>query len=322
MAIDDQNLAVIAVIHPDIESRRHLAEDMALDAVFAKELIIIDRGTPKVSEIIVDDPDVNAFPGFFLENLQKAIPDLPGGDDEIFDEDVMAGFGHLVRHGGKGAVAERKKFDGGVLVDGPIRGFFDVMSKGRAVGREGIELLFDFRGRLLFAKGREIKFKVAALFFRPHLMGEKKIKGRADEGDSGDEKNPSDLIAVLGFGIDDENPQAQGKKPEHHDKGEGVRALQIAIGEVIEKSDEDPKLNQNGKDQNQFLPKTVSEHFHREYSSRKRATIIGSTALFRVFEFLQPRNRGPQGVHEIHLFLRLEAIMVEVSDIGGEFPVD
>ncbi len=67
MAIDDQNLAVIAVIELDRDKGLNGTERVSFDAFFPELFIVIFRECRKGAKIIIDEADIHPFLHFLKE---------------------------------------------------------------------------------------------------------------------------------------------------------------------------------------------------------------------------------------------------------------
>ena len=88
-AIDDHDLAVIAVIVDAADNGTEGVELMGVDSFCAQGLVIAARKHRDRANIIIDQMHFHAFLGFLNQDFMDAIPHLARVDDEVFHEDEL-----------------------------------------------------------------------------------------------------------------------------------------------------------------------------------------------------------------------------------------
>ena len=137
LAVDDQKLAVVAVIEAGGKDRDIGVERVGADAHLA-QLFRVAHGKPRdAAEIIVYDAHVDACRRLLAQKLQHGVPHLAGGDDEKLDENIALRLFDLLQHRSVAAFAARKILRVRVVVDGVAGGreqIARVVERGRFSG--------------------------------------------------------------------------------------------------------------------------------------------------------------------------------------------
>ena len=122
LAVDDQKLAVVAVIETGGEDRDIGVEGMRADAHLA-QLLCVAHGKPRdAAEIVVYDAHVDARRRLLAQEFQNGIPHLSGRDDEKLDEDIALCLFDLLQHRGVAAFAAWKILRVRIVIDGVAGG--------------------------------------------------------------------------------------------------------------------------------------------------------------------------------------------------------
>ena len=118
LPIDDAQLPVVPVVHPQGQHRDQPVEHPALDAP-GRHLVIISAGQGEhAAEVVIDQPHLHPGGGLPLQDVQDGVPALPLLEDEILQEDVTLRLLQLLQHPHESQVAHREIFGPGVGVGG------------------------------------------------------------------------------------------------------------------------------------------------------------------------------------------------------------
>ena len=82
LVIDDNYFAVVSVIDEVREDRGDRMERIGGDSHFLKPMDEVARDCSIAANVIKDDPDIDAFFGFFFKDLKGLLVPFAFGDDE------------------------------------------------------------------------------------------------------------------------------------------------------------------------------------------------------------------------------------------------
>ena len=119
VAVDDAELPVIPVVHADGDDGLEAVEKAAGDAGLGLKLVGVVHGEGvQGAHVVVDHPHVHPGGVLFPQDLHNGVPEHAGGDDEIFQEDILLRLFQLLQHDGEGVIPQRKIARPGVGVHG------------------------------------------------------------------------------------------------------------------------------------------------------------------------------------------------------------
>ena len=114
VAVNDHDLAVVAVVHDQVNHRHKGVEGQAVDALLLQLAPVADGQHADAAHIVVDDPHVHALGRLALEDLVDLVPHFAQADDEILDKNKMLGAFQRGQHVGKHILAQGIVFHLGV----------------------------------------------------------------------------------------------------------------------------------------------------------------------------------------------------------------
>ena len=118
LPVNDSDLAVVAVVHKDVQHRHDGVESPALDAPL---LQLFGKGgvhKPDAAHVVVKNAHLHPGGGLPLQDVQDGVPALPLLEDEILQEDVTLRLLQLLQHPHESQVAHREILGPGVGVGG------------------------------------------------------------------------------------------------------------------------------------------------------------------------------------------------------------
>ena len=117
LAVDEHELAVVAVIEPAGKDRDERVKDVRLNAHLAQLLAVAHRKARDAAEVIVQNAHVHALHRLAVQNLQNGIPHLAVIDDKKFEENIVLGLFELFEHPRVAALAAREIDGRRVIID-------------------------------------------------------------------------------------------------------------------------------------------------------------------------------------------------------------
>ncbi len=137
-AVDDDDLAVVAVVVKTVEAGIEFVARGAMDADGFEVAIVAGGESEDTADVVIHDVDFDAGLDFSLEDGENLVPHAAGADDEKFEEDEAFG----------GFEVNEELFEV-VLADGEIGGF-GVFGEGDVVGFADVAGLESDGGIFLF----------------------------------------------------------------------------------------------------------------------------------------------------------------------------
>ena len=116
-AVDEHELAVVAVIEPAGEDGDKRVKDVRLNAHLAELFAVAHRKARDAAEVIVQNAHVHALHRLAVQNVQNGVPHLAAVDDEKFEENIVLGLFELFEHPHVAALAARKIDGLRVIID-------------------------------------------------------------------------------------------------------------------------------------------------------------------------------------------------------------
>ena len=93
LAVDDDDLAVVAVVMEAVDAGIELVRRGAMDADGLEVAVIAGGESEDTADIVVHDVDFDVLFDFCLEGGENLVPNASGADDDEFKEDeVFGGF--------------------------------------------------------------------------------------------------------------------------------------------------------------------------------------------------------------------------------------
>ena len=89
--VDDGDLAVVAVVHDQVEHRHERVERERADALGAQGVGIIVGQQAQTARVVIDHAHIDAGGGLAAQDLMDAAPHLAHADDETLDIDAVLG---------------------------------------------------------------------------------------------------------------------------------------------------------------------------------------------------------------------------------------
>ena len=122
LAVNDQKLAVIAVIETGRQNRDIGVERVRADTHFLQLFRITHRQARDAAKIVIHDAHIDACRRLFPQKFQNGGPHLSGGDDEKLDKNIVLRFLQFLQHCGIAAFAGWEIFRVRIVVDGVAGG--------------------------------------------------------------------------------------------------------------------------------------------------------------------------------------------------------
>ena len=116
-AVDEHELAVVAVIEPAGEDGDERVKDVRLDPHLAQLLAVAHRKARDAAEIVVQNANVHALHRLAVQDFQNGIPHLAVVDDEKFEKNIVFGLFELLEHPRVAALAAREIDGRRVIID-------------------------------------------------------------------------------------------------------------------------------------------------------------------------------------------------------------
>ncbi len=117
LAVDDHELAVVAVIEPPGQNRNEGIEHVRLNAHVAQLFAVVHGKIRDAAEIVVHHAHIDALRRLAPENVQDRAPHFSVVDDEKFEKNIVLGFFQLFEHPRKARLAAWKIDGVGGVVD-------------------------------------------------------------------------------------------------------------------------------------------------------------------------------------------------------------
>ena len=199
LAVDDDDLSVVAVVLNGVQDGDKTVKRGATDAVRSHFFDEIQGETEKTAHIVVEDTNVHALRGFLLQDRIDGIPHLTVFDDEGFDEDIAFRFFKVGKKRFPKILTGGKMAGLRIFIDGIAGIFFQIFDLTRMVGRLLRGFFIDggcerIGGLCLLRK----RFNGANELFGAGLISEQQIKNAAEYGEYQNDKDPRQLIRLLG----------------------------------------------------------------------------------------------------------------------------
>ena len=213
VAVDDADLAVVAVVHPQVDNRDEGVEDAGPDAVGLQQLVIPVRELENRTQVVIDDPDVDPFGGFAAEDREDRVPHCPLLQDEVLEEDVVLRLFQLLKHPLPAHLAGGVVFAGGAAVRRAVGPPLDIMGLQAGVGL-GRHHLFQHR-LIRLVIPHHILGDLGHLFAGMAgklVEAEQQVKGPAKNRQRHNQDNPGDFIGGVGAAGDDREDGHQAAK--------------------------------------------------------------------------------------------------------------
>ena len=262
MSVDDQDLAVVAVVHDHRVYGSVAVKGHTTDAVGLQLLIVIAGDIGDASHIVVHEADLHTLGRFLLEDLQNGIPHLAGADDEILQEyEMLGGF----------------QIPEDVLP--PLFAIRVVLSLGVAVSGESvlIEIMTLSEQIFILPTNRHtggvgkiqahVSLPVGLQHFTASVHGTAELmlgsltardqeNDPAEQGKHQDGNDPRHLDLGIAGSVDDEDHRRQAQKIE----GEGYG--QIVCRQVENNKEQPGKLNGNTQADKHHAGKELAQQLH------------------------------------------------------------
>ena len=256
LAIDDTDLAVVAVIKAGIHAGAHGVIRNSLD-IEAGQFLGIAGGKPlNAAEVIVDDADLHPGGGPLPQNFQDGIPHQAFFEDEILEEDEFLGLGQLPHQLAEEILAQRGVFHLGAAIDREAGDIADIIGEDAAVGG-----LLQQGGGVAFLSGKErrvgrfIGGDLLPVAVGQCFIAELEVEEPAHHRQRHDEDDPSDLVGgviILGDQPDDND------KAEQH-KG-GVKIGGVAA-DIEQDNGEDADLDHDEQREPEYPADEEAQYF-------------------------------------------------------------
>ena len=222
VAVDHQNLAVIAVVVVRRKERRERGEHPALDAQLFQALRIVVRQGGKLVRAVVEQAHLHALLRLARQNLEHPAPHQPLVDDEVLQKDEFLRLLKLREHPRPLVLAQREVGHVRAVVCGMAAAAAHVAHQRRGMGVFRLQTLHDRRvlpdpapvllGALPDALAHGPVTEVAA---RVH------IQQRAEHGHDHDDHQPGDLRGGVKAAV-----QQDGHHDDVHHDGQRIQMRQ------------------------------------------------------------------------------------------------
>ena len=198
LPVDDQDLAVVAIVVMGGDEGVDRREGAAFDAEHAQPLGIVPRQREEFAAAIVHHAHGHTLRGLAGEDLQHAAPHETLVDDEILQKDEFFGLLELLQQHGEHVVAQREVTRVGPVIHREAARAVDVVGQPHSVGLLPPEALNGFRilGNAV-ARGVAQPHIAVAQQAVPDIAERIQIEQSADDGQEHDDHDPCDLGAVV-----------------------------------------------------------------------------------------------------------------------------
>ena len=251
---------MVAVVEGPGQDGLEAVEGAAADPELFHPAVIVAREGHDAAHVVVDEADVQALRGLFLQYLQDGVPHEPGLHDEVFEEDIAFCAAQLLEHCGEELVPEF--IVGGLCPgkDGRAGAALEVCGLERGLGllvEQGLALGGDEAGRLPVAQ--EHPGELLALTFRGALPAEEYVRRDSHQGQEHDGQDPGYLEGRAAVLVDYIYHRDQRERHEHR-LHRGEAAL-----EIEQRGEEHGQLQQHEeRDERQPREQEFQQLFHRD----------------------------------------------------------
>ena len=311
LSVDDQEFPVVPVVEAQGHHRHKAVEHPALDAPGGHLLVIVPGEGEHAAHVVVDEAHLHPLGGLLLQDLQHAVPEDAGLDDEVLQEDVPLRLPQLLQHPGKDQIPHREILGLRVGVGGAVGEVLQVPGLAGGVLPQGEQVV-----RLEVLPQVLLRLLGDALHPAAGALGDlsaahQQIEDAPEHGEGEHQQQPGDLIGGLHAAPHDQ----QGGRHAQKDK------KPVQAGGVLRKEAHHQHQRHHLRDQGQAhkyrtMKQDIQQFLHCPLTFFPRcAGVSGSDQLGQGTENTVPlQEDGPiagaagPGVHHPQAVLQLLAV--------------